>query len=164
MTAKSLKVGMFAALALLSAASLASAGERLSGRHEYMGHGRDSGHHASGGHRFNPQFHDRGRFAQDGRRDRNRGFHGRHDVVGGDGLPSVVGGVGTFAGGISAVRLKGNGIYFASDVDIAGVPGTSFEVPQAKIIAVGEDFIDSRFDIRDACAYENGVCIIRGAN
>jgi hypothetical protein len=164
MTAKSLKVGMFAALALVSAAGFAGAGERFSGRHEYMRAGHGSGYKAGGGHDFNSGHRDRDRFAQDGRRDRKQGFHGSRDVVGGDGLPSIVGGVGTFAGGISAVRLKGNGIYFASNVDIGGTPRTSFEVPQVKIITVGEDFSDTQFDAHDACAYENGVCIIRGGH
>jgi hypothetical protein len=164
MTAKSLKVGMFAALAFVCIAGLASAGDRFSGRHEYIRHGHGSGHYAGSGHDFKPGQRNRDRFAQDGQRDRKSHYHGRRDVVGGDGLPSVVSGVGTFAGGISAVRVKGNGIFIASSVDVGGYPRTSFDVPRAKIINVGEDFRETRFDASDACAYENGVCVIRGSN
>ena len=36
-------------------------------------------------------------------------------VVGSNGLPSVIPGIGTFAGSISGLRIKGNGVFFAID-------------------------------------------------
>lgn len=74
-------------------------------------------------------------------------------VVGGAGLPSVVPGIGTFAGSISAVRVRGSGVYFA----IEGSRGDiiTYRPPAAKIIEIDAEMDDS------ACSYEAGVCVIR---
>lgn len=74
-------------------------------------------------------------------------------VVGGAGLPSVVPGIGTFAGSISAVRVRGSGIYFAIEGSRSDV--ITYRPPAAKIIEVDTEMDDS------ACSYEAGVCVIR---
>ncbi len=81
----------------------------------------------------------------------------RHDggaVIGGNGLPSVIPGLGTFAGSLSAVRVKGTGIYMAIEnwpVDRS----RTYQPPKAKIIEINAETSDA------ACAYEAGVCVIR---
>lgn len=75
-----------------------------------------------------------------------------------DGLPSTLPG-GTYVGGISALRVRGNGNYFAvgSGISrqIAKDAGSSGLAPKAKIMTVHAEKAD------DACAYEHGVCVIR---
>ncbi len=82
-----------------------------------------------------------------------RGHDHRQDIVGGAGLPSVVPGIGTFAGSVSAARVRGNGIYFAVEGSRSDV--VSYRPPVAKIIEVEAEMEDS------ACSYEAGVCVIR---
>lgn len=77
----------------------------------------------------------------------------RDAVVGGAGLPSVVPGIGTFAGSISAVRVRGSGIYFAIEGSRSDV--MSYRPPVAKIIEIDAEMEDN------ACSYEAGVCVIR---
>lgn len=87
---------------------------------------------------------------RDNRRDRKR--HRPAPIQGGNGLPSVVPGVGTYAGDISAVRQRGNGIYFS----IRGrTPGSAIEVNRTRVITVTPDTRN------DACNWENGVCVVR---
>lgn len=74
-------------------------------------------------------------------------------VVGGAGLPSVVPGIGTFAGSISAVRVRGSGMYFAIEGSRSGV--IPYRPPVARIIGIDAEMDDS------ACSYEAGVCVIR---
>lgn len=86
----------------------------------------------------------------------HRTGHDRHhqqSVVGGAGLPSVVPGIGTFAGSISAVRVRGAGIYFAIEGSRSDV--VTYRPPVARIIEVDAEMSDS------ACSYEAGVCVIR---
>lgn len=161
MLAKSLKIGLFATLVVLAATSFSSAGERNSASHAYTGNRSDT-IYRSDMHRQTA--YNRNRFTQERQKPHYDDQNRQRDVIGGDGLPSVVGGLGTFSGGISAVRLKGNGIYIASDVDITGNPRLSLGAPSVKIITVAEDFADTQFDASNACAYENGICIIRGGN
>lgn len=154
-------------------------GRTLSGqghwRHRPYGH-RISGNDRQGHHggRFSAGPDGRHQHAQD-RRGRARFDHGRSfagdrykasahdDIIGIDGLPSVVEGVGTFAGGLSAVRIPGNGLYIASNVPLGRDRGTGGRAPRAKIISIGEDVAQNRFLPREACEYEAGVCIIRGS-
>ncbi|WP_454289162.1 hypothetical protein [Rhizobium arsenicireducens] len=77
----------------------------------------------------------------------------QQSIVGGAGLPSVVPGIGTFAGSISAVRVRGAGIYFAIEGSRGDV--ISYRPPTAKIIEINAETDDS------ACSYEAGVCVIR---
>lgn len=75
-----------------------------------------------------------------------------------DGLPSTLPG-GTYVGAISALRVRGNGNYFAiggglSRHGAAVTTGTRL-APKAKIINVRTETAGN------ACAYEHGVCIIR---
>lgn len=86
--------------------------------------------------------------------DRHRHEHHEQSIFGGDGLPSVVPGVGTFVGSLSAVRIKGNGIFIARD---RRAPLHSVIVPEPKvqIIEISAENPDS------ACSFEAGVCVIR---
>lgn len=93
-------------------------------------------------------------------------FYGRHDYrhrqsqvsFSTDGLPSTLPG-GTYVGGISALRVRGNGNYFAIGGGLsrqrATAAATAQLAPRAKIIDVRAETAG------DACAYEHGVCIIR---
>lgn len=77
-------------------------------------------------------------------------------VIGGSGLPSVIPGIGTFAGSISGVRIKGNGVFFAIDRRAATV--VAYRAPKAKIIEISAE------DPESACSFEAGVCVIRPQN
>lgn len=160
MMAKALKTGMLAAFLLALAADMSAAGDRSA---FYGRDGRDSGRHGSSHDGRSRDHHwrtgTRDRFAQD-RRD--RGANRLQQVIGTDGLPSVIPGVGTFSGGISAVRIKGNGIFFAGERGLMSVPETSILQPTAKIISIDEDVASNSFLPREACEYEAGVCVIRG--
>jgi hypothetical protein len=77
-------------------------------------------------------------------------------VGGGNGLPSYIPGIGTYAGGIAATYIRGNGLYIAVDPGILPA-GTNSPMlaPKAKIIDVPEASDNS------ACSMERGVCVIR---
>ncbi|MDH7802962.1 MULTISPECIES: hypothetical protein [unclassified Rhizobium] len=93
-------------------------------------------------------------------------FYGRHHYqhrqsqvsFSTDGLPSTLSG-GTYVGGISALRVRGNGNYFALSGGLSRKGATANMgaqlAPVAKIINVHAETAG------DACAYEHGVCIIR---
>lgn len=93
-------------------------------------------------------------------KERDRHRHHRHQDGGysslDNRLPTRIAGLGTFAGGFSAVRDKGNGIYFHIEGrnDMRPVARVALP-PAAKIIAVspGED--------AGGCEWEAGVCVIR---
>jgi hypothetical protein len=91
---------------------------------------------------------------QRGHRDRH------HDYIGDNGLPSIIQGVGTFAGSLSAMRVRGNGTYVYAD-GLRPSFATHDIAPKAKIITVGEDF-KGALSAHDGCSYESGVCVIRG--
>ncbi len=77
--------------------------------------------------------------------------HHNHGVVSPAGLPSVIPGLGTFAGGFAAVRVKGVGNYIMVSGN-RGVDAQPLLAPKARIIDVqGEN----------ACSYEAGVCVVR---
>lgn len=91
-------------------------------------------------------------------RHHNPDRYARQEVVGGNGLPSHIPGIGTYAGSVSGVRFKGNGIYFYNEGRPAysQVKSTSQTLaPKAKIIHV-----NSRTKGAE-CSYEAGVCVIR---
>lgn len=93
-------------------------------------------------------------------------FYGRHQYrhhqsvvsFSTDGLPSTLPG-GTYVGDIAALRVRGNGNYFAISSGFSRRSVTDRArvqlAPKAKIISVHAENAD------DACAYEHGVCIIR---
>lgn len=95
------------------------------------------------------------------------GFYGNHtefrhhgnaraSVAGGDGLPSYVRGIGTFSGGLSAVRFKRNGIYFSADGGSFNRRyGDNGSTVRSRIIDVNQKTIGAE------CSYEAGVCVIR---
>ncbi len=96
---------------------------------------------------------------RDYRRDRNWQPDYYYD---GDSFPSTVPGIGTYAGGLSAWRDPGNGIYFSresygnygyGDVNIDVDLGAYLGGPQ--ILDVDPAAVDN------ACSYEKGVCVIR---
>nr|WP_237351659.1 hypothetical protein [Rhizobium sp. ACO-34A] len=75
-------------------------------------------------------------------------------VIGGNGLPSVVPGLGTFTGSLTAVRVKGTGIYMAIEKWPVN-NRTAYQPPKAKIIEIDAETGDA------ACSFEAGVCVIR---
>ncbi|MCY1665681.1 hypothetical protein [Rhizobium sp. SL86] len=161
MMAKALKSGMLAAFLLALAADMSAAGDRN------VFSGRDSGWHGRSHDGRSRDHHWRGnardRLAQDRHERRDRSFRSAQQVIGTDGLPSVIPGVGTFSGGISAVRIKGNGIFFAGEGGLLSVPDIDRLNPSAKIISVDEDVASNAFLPHEACEYEAGVCVIRGS-
>ena len=93
------------------------------------------------------------------RHDRGHGHHqGRGQaVIGTNGLPSVIPGIGTFAGSISGLRIKGNGVFFA--IDRTQKPQVvAYRAPKAKIIEISAE------NPEEACSFEAGVCVIRPKN
>ena len=84
--------------------------------------------------------------------------HGRGQaIIGSNGLPSVSPGIGTFAGSISGLRIKGNGVFFAIDRD-ARPKVVTYRAPKAKIIEISAE------NHEEACSFEAGVCVIRPKN
>ena len=84
--------------------------------------------------------------------------HGRGEaVIGSSGLPSVIPGIGTFAGSISGVRIKGNGVFFAIDRNTQPKV-IAYRAPKAKIIEISAE------NPEEACSFEAGVCVIRPKN
>ncbi len=90
--------------------------------------------------------------------------HDRHQpdpgVVAGSGLPSVLPGIGTYAGDVSALRIRGNGIYFMVERS-AHKPAPFHLAPKALIIDVDAKVTADNKSIESACRYEAGVCVIR---
>lgn len=91
--------------------------------------------------------------------DRSHGHHhGRGEaVIGSNGLPSVIPGIGTFAGSISGLRVKGNGVFIAID-RTPGPKLVAHRAPKAKIIEISAE------NPEEACSLEAGVCVIRPKN
>lgn len=76
-------------------------------------------------------------------------------AAGVNGLPTHIRGIGTFAGGIAATRIHGNGVYISIAPGIGEAPALQ-PAPRAKIINVTETP-----DNNASCAMEHGVCVIR---
>jgi hypothetical protein len=74
-------------------------------------------------------------------------------AAGVNGLPVHIRGIGTFAGGITATRIHGNGVYIAIAPGLGGEPVSV--APRVKIINVSET------PEKDNCSMEHGVCVIR---
>jgi hypothetical protein len=94
------------------------------------------------------------------------GYHGNRsrDVYGNS--ISIIGGLGTYVGNLDVTRDRGNGIYFMRDgygwAPQAQDPAAVL-APKAKIIDVEQAMASGNpFAPRNACSYENGVCVIRG--
>ena len=81
-------------------------------------------------------------------RDHDRGFSSIDTR-----LPTRIPGIGTYVGGFSAVRDKGNGIYFY----IEGLEDRApfRPAPVARIIEISDQ------PAGNACSWEAGVCVIR---
>ncbi len=67
------------------------------------------------------------------------------------GLPSILPGLGTYGGAVSALRVRGHGIYFS--VTGMGKKEETRPRPKATIIDVSS--------APDPCRYQAGVCVIR---
>ncbi|MDI6836058.1 MAG: hypothetical protein QMD99_10135 [Rhizobiaceae bacterium] len=81
-------------------------------------------------------------------------------VVAGSGLPSVLPGIGTYAGDVSALRIHGNGIYFmVGHSTYRPVPLRL--APKALIIDVNAKVTADNKSLESACRYEAGVCVIK---
>lgn len=83
-----------------------------------------------------------------------------YQVADSNNLPTRIPGLGTFSGGISAKRFKGNGIYFSIDGNDRYVrgktnSGKTSPRPGAKII----DMQDAQNDMD--CDNPGDVCVIR---
>ncbi|MBB4065231.1 hypothetical protein [Gellertiella hungarica] len=114
--------------ALAMMASFISASSTLAGDFDYGGGRQRPWHHGHHHHPLPPSY------------------------GGGYGLPTIVPGLGTFAGSITALRVRGVGTYFY--VEGLGSSRTPMQpTPKAKIINVKA--------AKDPCSYENGVCVIR---
>ena len=74
-------------------------------------------------------------------------------AAGVNGLPVHIRGIGTFAGGITATRIHGNGVYIAIAPGLGGEPVSV--APRVKIINVSET------PEKDNCSMEHSVCVIR---
>lgn len=74
-------------------------------------------------------------------------------AAGVNGLPTHIRGIGTFAGGIAATRIHGNGVYISIAPGLGGEPVSA--APRVKIISVSEN------PEKDNCSMEHGVCVIR---
>ncbi|WEX88938.1 hypothetical protein PZN02_001466 [Sinorhizobium garamanticum] len=87
------------------------------------------------------------------------GPYGSTGSYGGDDFPSVTPGIGTYAGGISAFRQEGNGIYFSQygnyNYLTEGAADPAPPLNRAKIIVVSPQQNDR------VCSWEHGVCVIR---
>lgn len=121
-----LRIGRFAPAALIAALVCTVSLPALASD-QRQGHGRD--HHRHGG-------------------------HGTNTGISGSGLPSVLPGIGTYAGSVSAVSFRGVGTYFAID-HTGRRTRTVVPAPKALIIEVDAETSDA------ACSYEAGVCVIR---
>ena len=76
--------------------------------------------------------------------------------TGTNGLPSYVRGIGTYAGGLSAARFGGSGIYFSAQGGGAYLPDSYRKsTVEPRIIRVNQRTLN------DSCHYEAGVCVIR---
>ncbi|NTF33189.1 hypothetical protein [Rhizobium skierniewicense] len=96
--------------------------------------------------------------AMDDRKYKNRHDHHRQQdrsYYGGDGLPSYIRGIGTYAGGVSAIRAPRNGIYFAAEGTDRNATDTIQSPNRPRIIHVNRKTVGAE------CSYEAGVCVIR---
>lgn len=81
--------------------------------------------------------------------------HQKQSFYGGDGLPSYIGGIGTYAGGIAGIRDRRNGIYFAMDRWSNSGGAFTSDTVRPRIIHVNRKTAGAE------CSYEAGVCVIR---
>ncbi|MCA1492611.1 hypothetical protein [Sinorhizobium alkalisoli] len=87
------------------------------------------------------------------------GSHVGYDSYDSYEVPSVIPGIGTYAGNLSAYRDEGNGIYFSRASSYGYIAENGFypQAPgkRAKIIVVTPGTNAS------ACSFESGVCVVR---
>ena len=149
MIANRMKPVLLAAALVATAASIAEAGDRRGDR--------DHRHHRVENSRWDRQ--------GDGRRNRPAEI----DRMGSFAVGSIkrVRQLGGFYGGaLEAYPIRGNGIYFLRDADywpLYGEPRVTL-APKAKVIDVEQEMRRNAVASQAACAFEAGVCIIRGGN
>ncbi len=82
-----------------------------------------------------------------------------YDSYGNYDFPTPIPDIGTYAGGLSAYRDEGNGIYFSRDGGYSYLAGDTVAAgptsKRAKIIVVSPQVNAS------ACSWEHGVCVVR---
>ena len=88
---------------------------------------------------------------------RHHGNGWQEGAAGVNGLPVHIRGIGTFAGGITATRIHGNGVYFAIAPGIGQAPAIG-PAPRAKIVNVTEGADGQNNSL---CSMEHDVCVIR---
>ncbi len=73
---------------------------------------------------------------------------------------------GFYGGSIQAYSVRGHGVYFLRDADYWPLRDQRRPAlaPKAKIIDVEKEMGGNVFASQTACAFEAGVCIIRGGN
>ncbi|TRL32998.1 hypothetical protein [Rhizobium straminoryzae] len=82
--------------------------------------------------------------------------------IAGSRLPSVVPGLGTFAGSLLAMRIRGNGLYLLREAGAVAARPAPANPPSARIIEISSDTGRDAFLPKAACTIEAGVCVIRG--
>lgn len=87
-----------------------------------------------------------------------RGHNSRQkqqSYYGGNGVPSHIRDVGTYAGSAYAMRARRNGTYVSADGAIHNTAQTTGNWTSPAIIRINARTMD------EACSYEAGVCVIR---
>lgn len=88
---------------------------------------------------------------------RHHGNGWQEGAAGVNGLPVHIRGIGTFAGGITATRIHGNGVFIAIAPGIGQAPAIG-PAPRAKIVNVTEGADGQNNSL---CSMEHDVCVIR---
>lgn len=79
----------------------------------------------------------------------------QQSYYGGNGAPSHIRYVGTYAGSVYAMRARRNGTYVSADGAIHNTARTTGNWTSPAIIRINARTMD------EACSYEAGVCVIR---
>lgn len=79
----------------------------------------------------------------------------QQSYYGGNGVPSHIRNVGTYAGSAYAMRARRNGTYVSAEGAINNAARTTGNWTRPAIIRVNARTMD------EACSYEAGVCVIR---
>ncbi len=142
-------------VATLMVAALTSSADATERRH-HRDHGLHRHHHVEN-NRWDRQ--------GDGRRNRPAEIDYMTGNLPGHSIRHVRQFSGFYGGGIDAYPVRGNGIYFLKDGGYwprrEGAP--VILAPKAKIIDVEVEMRNNAF-ASQACAFEAGVCVIRGGN
>ena len=149
MTANRINPVLLAAALAALFSSAADAGDRR--------HGRDHRHHRVENSRWDRQGD--GRWNRPPEIDRMGGFVDRW-------IRRSRSTGGFYGGSIQAYSVPGHGVYFVRDADYWPLRGEEriAPAPKAKVIDVEKEMGGNVSASPTACAFEAGVCIIRGSN